>query len=224
MLEVYDRVLPSRSVPTLVGLMLLAAGMYVAQGVIDLIRGRILVRVGQRLDEALSARVYDTIVRLPLKVGSRRRGHSADPRSRHGARLSVRHRPGGVLRSAVDAVLSRDLLCLPLLYRPDRAVRRHHPRSRSTVMTELQTRHPTRSATQFAARAQRPAGSEPAQCRGDHRHGHGRPDFQALGRSQSQLYRRQRPRQRRRRRARRDVEGLADAAAIGDARGRRVRW
>ena len=32
MLEVYDRVLPSRSVPTLVGLVVLAAGLYMAQG------------------------------------------------------------------------------------------------------------------------------------------------------------------------------------------------
>jgi PrtD family type I secretion system ABC transporter len=70
MLEVYDRVLPSRSVPTLVGLMILAGGLYVAQGVLDLIRGRILVRIGSVLDEALSSRVFDTIVRLPLITGS----------------------------------------------------------------------------------------------------------------------------------------------------------
>src|SRR6185295_14860734 len=74
MLEVYDRVLPSRSVPTLVGLVLLAAGLYTAQGLLDLIRGRILVRIGSRLDEALSGRVYETIVRLPLKVGNRNDG------------------------------------------------------------------------------------------------------------------------------------------------------
>ena len=36
MLEVYDRVLPSRSVPTLVGLVVLAAGLYMAQAVLDL--------------------------------------------------------------------------------------------------------------------------------------------------------------------------------------------
>ncbi len=55
MLEVYDRVLPSRSVPTLVALLILVAGLYAAQGVIDMIRSRILVRVGRSLDEALSA-------------------------------------------------------------------------------------------------------------------------------------------------------------------------
>jgi len=74
MLEVYDRVLPSRSVPTLVGLVVLAAGLYAAQGVLDLIRGRILGRVGTALDEALNARVFDTVVRLPLVVGGRNEG------------------------------------------------------------------------------------------------------------------------------------------------------
>jgi PrtD family type I secretion system ABC transporter len=74
MLEVYDRVLPSRSVPTLVGLVVLAGGLYIAQGVLDLIRGRILGRIGTALDEALNSRVFETIVRLPLMVGGRNEG------------------------------------------------------------------------------------------------------------------------------------------------------
>ena len=74
MLEVYDRVLPSRSVPTLVGLVVLAGGLYVAQGGLDLIRGRILGRIGTSLDEAINARVFETIVRLPLMVGNRNEG------------------------------------------------------------------------------------------------------------------------------------------------------
>ena len=74
MLEIYDRVLPSRSVPTLVGLAILAGALFVFQGVIDFIRGRILVRIGASLDDALNGRVFDTIVRLPLKVGNRNDG------------------------------------------------------------------------------------------------------------------------------------------------------
>ena len=74
MLEVYDRVLPSRSVPTLVGLIILAAGLYAAQGFLDLLRGRILGRIGTSLDEAINARVFDTVVRLPLLVGNRNEG------------------------------------------------------------------------------------------------------------------------------------------------------
>jgi len=74
MLEIYDRVLPSRSVPTLVGLVILAGGLYIAQGFLDLIRGRILGRIGTSLDEALNNRVFQTIVRLPLMVGGRNEG------------------------------------------------------------------------------------------------------------------------------------------------------
>ena len=74
MLEVYDRVLPSRSVPTLIGLAILAGGLYVALGVLDLLRGRILTRIGISLDEALSGRIYQAIVRLPSILGLRNDG------------------------------------------------------------------------------------------------------------------------------------------------------
>src|SRR6204780_1059458 len=74
MLEVYDRVLPSRSVPTLIGLAILAGGMYLAQGILDLIRGRILGRIGTALDELLNRRVFDAMVRLPLIMGARNEG------------------------------------------------------------------------------------------------------------------------------------------------------
>src|SRR5215813_11440748 len=68
MLQVYDRVLPSRSVPTLVALFALVAALYCFQGMLDAMRGRLLVRVGAFLDEQLNARVYDAVVRLPLRV------------------------------------------------------------------------------------------------------------------------------------------------------------
>ena len=74
MLEIYDRVLPSRSMPTLVGLLVLVAALFTALGILDAIRGRILVRVGGALDETLSGRVYDTLVRLPLRAGARSDG------------------------------------------------------------------------------------------------------------------------------------------------------
>ena len=74
MLEIYDRVLPSRSMPTLVGLLVLAAALFTALGLLDAIRGRILVRIGGALDETLSGRVYDTLMRLPLRIGARSDG------------------------------------------------------------------------------------------------------------------------------------------------------
>ena len=67
MLELYDRVLPSRSIPTLIGLGALAAVLFAFQGLLEWIRGRILVRIGGALDEILSLRVHDALVRAPLK-------------------------------------------------------------------------------------------------------------------------------------------------------------
>src|SRR5215468_590562 len=74
MLEVYDRVLPSRSVPTLVGLVILCGFLYIAQGILDMLRSRVLGRIGTSLDEAMNERVFETVVRLPLIVGTRNEG------------------------------------------------------------------------------------------------------------------------------------------------------
>ena len=70
MLEVYDRVIPSRSVPTLLGLGALALFLFAVQGALDVLRGRILVRIGASLDSAISSRVYDAIVRVALSAKS----------------------------------------------------------------------------------------------------------------------------------------------------------
>jgi ATP-binding cassette subfamily C protein PrsD len=68
MLEVYDRVLPSRSIPTLIALCLLALLLYAFQGAFELVRGRMLVRIAGALDEAMSGRIYRTVVQAPLKL------------------------------------------------------------------------------------------------------------------------------------------------------------
>ncbi|WP_024510511.1 type I secretion system permease/ATPase [Bradyrhizobium sp. ARR65] len=68
MLQVYDRVLPGRSIPTLVALMVLAIVLYLLQGGLDVVRNRIGVRVGRYFDEKLGIRVFDSLVRLPLKT------------------------------------------------------------------------------------------------------------------------------------------------------------
>ncbi|MBT9368971.1 type I secretion system permease/ATPase [Rhizobium sp. CSW-27] len=66
MLQVYDRVLSSGSVPTLLGLAVLAAGLYAFQALLDIIRSRVLLRIGERFDLQMSGRVHDAVVRLPL--------------------------------------------------------------------------------------------------------------------------------------------------------------
>src|SRR5918997_6387507 len=67
MLQVYDRVLPSRSVPTLVGLTLLIIFLFGLQGMLDFVRQRLLTRIGSTLDSELSSRIFGVIVTLPLK-------------------------------------------------------------------------------------------------------------------------------------------------------------
>ncbi|RVG30976.1 type I secretion system permease/ATPase [Sinorhizobium meliloti] len=68
MLEVYDRILPSRSIPSLIALSLLALLLYAFQGAFELIRGRMLVRIAGALDESLNGRIYRAIVKAPLKL------------------------------------------------------------------------------------------------------------------------------------------------------------
>lgn len=70
MLELYDRVLPSRSVPTLVGLAVLVLILHAFQAGLDMIRSRIMTRVAIALDEMLSKRVFDAIIRFPLKTNA----------------------------------------------------------------------------------------------------------------------------------------------------------
>ena len=67
MMEVYDRVLPSRSIPTLVGLSVIIVVLYLFQGLFDMVRGRILARVGAALDEDLSQQVFQCQLIAPLK-------------------------------------------------------------------------------------------------------------------------------------------------------------
>jgi PrtD family type I secretion system ABC transporter len=149
MLEVYDRVLPSRSVPTLVALLILTSGLYAAQGFIDAIRSRILVRIGDSLDGAMSMRVYDAIVRLPLKIGAKVDG-SQPIRDLDAVR--------GFLSGAGPSAFF-DLPWLPVylgvcfLFHPYiglTALAGAVILVALTVITEVRTRPPTRSASQFA--------------------------------------------------------------------------
>ncbi|TKB35592.1 MAG: type I secretion system permease/ATPase, partial [Mesorhizobium sp.] len=68
MLQVYDRVIPGRSVPTLVGLAVFAGTLFVFQGVLELIRSRLLVRIGMAVDAQLSGQVYTALMHLPLRT------------------------------------------------------------------------------------------------------------------------------------------------------------
>ncbi|GHC69667.1 type I secretion system permease/ATPase [Limoniibacter endophyticus] len=66
MLQIYDRVLASRSVPTLVALSLLTLGLYVYLGILEMLRGRILTRIGNSLQENLNDTTFKATMELPL--------------------------------------------------------------------------------------------------------------------------------------------------------------
>ncbi len=68
MMQVYDRVLTSRSVPTLVALTLLALGIYAFLGVLEMMRSKILLQIGRRIDEELSEPTFNTVLSLPLAM------------------------------------------------------------------------------------------------------------------------------------------------------------
>lgn len=63
MLQVYDRVLGSKSQETLVALSLLVVFLYTIMGILDFTRGRIMARVGARFQSALDRRVFDAVIR-----------------------------------------------------------------------------------------------------------------------------------------------------------------
>lgn len=77
MLEIYDRVIPSRSMPTLWALILLVAGLYAFAGVFEILRGRIMNRLAGILDATLNRQVFAVIAGTPLKV--RHTGDSLKP-------------------------------------------------------------------------------------------------------------------------------------------------
>lgn len=70
MMQVYDRVLTGRSIPTLLALSLLAAGMFFFQGALEVIRSQIMVRLANRVDRRLSRQAHDAVMRLPFYTGN----------------------------------------------------------------------------------------------------------------------------------------------------------
>ena len=65
MLQIYDRALTSGSIPTLLGLSLLAVGLYLFQGLFDIIRSQVLVRVGARLDRKIAPMAHQVAIDMP---------------------------------------------------------------------------------------------------------------------------------------------------------------
>lgn len=67
MLQVYDRVLPSRSIATLFGLSAMVLIAYFFQAYFEAARGRMLSRIGTLFDTGLQKRLYFAVATLPLR-------------------------------------------------------------------------------------------------------------------------------------------------------------
>ena len=64
MLQMYDRVLVSRSEVTLVMLTALALGLLIIYGLLEGIRSKLLIRLGLKFDEIMHSELFDSV--LPL--------------------------------------------------------------------------------------------------------------------------------------------------------------
>lgn len=73
MLQVYDRVLASRSVETLAALFLLVVFLYLLMGVLDWSRNRVMTRVAARFQQRIEGRVFAAA----LREGALQRGSEA---------------------------------------------------------------------------------------------------------------------------------------------------
>ncbi len=73
MLQVFDRVLTSRSEATLVALVVIAAFLFLMMGVLDYARGRVVARAGARLQARLDARVLRAILIRAIAPAERAR-------------------------------------------------------------------------------------------------------------------------------------------------------
>jgi ATP-binding cassette subfamily C protein PrsD len=67
MLQVYDRVIPSRNIATLVGLSLMVLFAYLMQGYFDALRARMLCRVATLFDVGLQDSIHTALATLPLR-------------------------------------------------------------------------------------------------------------------------------------------------------------
>ena len=68
MLQIYDRVLSSANTMTLLMLTLMALGVFAFMGVLEAVRGFVMVRISERFDRLLRARVYTAAFESNLRA------------------------------------------------------------------------------------------------------------------------------------------------------------
>jgi len=69
LLQIYNRVVPSGSVPTLIALSVAALIAFITMVILDAVRARVLIRAAARLDRLLSERLFNAVVELGRRTG-----------------------------------------------------------------------------------------------------------------------------------------------------------
>lgn len=70
MLQVYDRVLASQAIPTLVTLTVLVGALFALYGAIETVRSQITLRIGNLIDERIRGRLFTTAVRARVSAAA----------------------------------------------------------------------------------------------------------------------------------------------------------
>ena len=159
MLQVYDRVIPSRNLATLLGLSLMVLVAYVVQGYFDAMRARML-SPDRHAVRRRAAGIDSFGARHPAAArGEGGADAAAAARSRSGAHLHVGHGADGVPRHAVDTAV------------PDRAVSVSPPdRLRGAARHRGDHCHDDADRTDLARRGQGGDGHERAAAGAGGRH------------------------------------------------------
>ncbi len=151
MLQVYDRVLQSRNVTTLVMLTVIMLGLYLMLGMLELARSKLLIRIGAQLDMKLNNRVFVASFERNLKSAGGNAGQAL------GDLTNVRQfLTGNGLFAFFDAPWAPIYLVVIFLFNQWLGV---FALCASIILfslawaTELSTRKPLAEATQVAASA-----------------------------------------------------------------------
>ncbi len=151
MLQVYDRVLASRSISTLIALSVLCFGLYVLNAVLEAVRTKVLNRLGARLERDLLTPVHDLLLKLPL--AGRSPADSTQPlRDMEALRLAL---SGAVPVAFVDLPWMPFFLAFIFMLHPLLgvvALAGMVALVAITIMTDRRMREPTREQTIATAR------------------------------------------------------------------------
>lgn len=78
MLQVYDRVLQSRSESTLMMLTVIVVFLFAVMGLLEFTRSRLLIRIGSQLDERLNDRLFNAMFKLSLHNPAQSHGQALE--------------------------------------------------------------------------------------------------------------------------------------------------